>query len=75
MSRRQYRFFYHFNKPATQQSGEVVWSVHFRGRCYLVRSIQCSQPTQTKTNRRQPRGVVQGHCSEVLVRDSVAVIQ
>jgi len=40
-----------------------------------VRSIQCSQPTQTKTNRRQPRGVVQGHCSEVLVRDSVAVIQ
>jgi len=70
-----YRFFYHFNKPMTQKTGEVIWSVHFRQTCYMVKNIQCQVPTNTKTNRIQPRGVVQGFCKEVIIQNDTAIIR
>lgn len=70
-----WRFFYHFNKPMTQKTGEVMWSIHFRNKCYFVKDISCMVPTVTKTNKKQPKGVVQGFCKEVLIKESVAIIQ
>lgn len=70
-----YRFFYHFNKPLTLKTGEVHWSVHFRQKCYMVKNIQCLVPTNTKTNRTQPRGVVQGFCTDVLIENGTAIIR
>lgn len=69
-----YRFFFHFNKPMSQKTGEVIWSLHFRNQCYILRDILCTVPVETKRNKRQPKGVVQGFCQDVIVVDNVAKI-
>jgi hypothetical protein len=69
-----YRFFYHFNKPMTQKTGKVFWSIHYRQTCYYVNNIECLVPTNTKENPRQPKAVVQGFCKEILIQDGTAII-
>lgn len=71
---KKYRFFYHFNKPMTKKSGYVHWSIHFRNKCYIVRSIECNVNTQTKENKTQPLGVVIGFASNILVNKDKATI-
>jgi len=70
-----YRFFYHFNKPMTQKTGEVHWTVHFRDKCHQVKNILCKVQSNTKANKDQPRGVVQGYCTEVIIDKESATIQ
>lgn len=73
---RDYRFFYHYNKPLSQQLGKVMWSVHFRHRCFMVESIACFTPAFTKTNKTQPYAVMQGWAKKVIVtRDKTAIIE
>lgn len=69
-----YRFFYHFNKPMTLKKGEVIWSLHFRKKCYFVKNINCLVPTNTKINKTQPKGVVQGFCTDIKLEKDVAII-
>lgn len=70
----KYRFYYHFNKPMTKKNGDVIWSVHFKQKCYFVKNIVCMVPTATKQNKTQPRGVVRGHCTDVIIKDDIAII-
>ena len=58
----------------SQKTGAVMWSVHFRNTCYVVKDIQCFVPIGTKGNKRQPKGVVQGFCKEVVIIDGIAKI-
>lgn len=58
----------------TKKTGRVVWSVHFRKKCYFVENIHCFVATNTKINRTQPKGVVQGFCTNVIIENNIAII-
>jgi len=62
-----YRFFYHYNKPASLSAGEPRLSVHFRNTCHIVKSITYYVPCESKINKRQPRCVMAGSASMVKV--------
>lgn len=61
MKDREYRFFYHYNKPAGRMS------VHFRNKCHIVDNIDCQVPASTKWNKTQPRVVMQGFARKVRI--------
>lgn len=66
---RKRRFFYHYHRSTGG------WTVHFAGRCIPCMEVKCLVGnTETKLNKRQPKGVVRGFCKAVTVRDNVAVI-
>jgi hypothetical protein len=69
-----YRFFLHYNKPASQAAKRPLWSVHYRNRCHIVDKIDCRRPTESKVNRRQPYVVMRGFARSVDVVDGAAVI-
>ena len=58
----------------TLKKGEVIWSLHFRKKCYFVKNINCLVPTNTKINKTQPKGVVQGFCTDIKLEKDVAII-
>lgn len=60
---KQYRFFYHYNKPQKKMT------VHFRGQCHLAKHLRCLVPCETKWNATQPNIVMQGFASAI-VRDT-----
>lgn len=64
---KKYRFFYHFNKQMTNKSGNVKWSIHFKGRCIIVDYFNCYVCTESKSNKVQPKAVVRGFCKDVVV--------
>jgi hypothetical protein len=68
-----YRFFYHYNKNQTTEE-KVRWSLHYKGVCHIVDDIKCNVLTETKSNGRQPRGIVRGFCSNIEIKDDVATI-
>ncbi len=60
------RFFYHYNKPLTQQLGIVIWSVHFKNTCYFVKGFTCNVPSESKANKCQPYATMIGFANEVI---------
>ena len=60
MATKQYKFFFHYNKPASKAAGEPVISVHWQGACHLVSNIVVNVPTWGKLNNRQPFFVIEG---------------
>jgi len=68
------RFYYHYNKPASTARGCTMWSIHYKGVCHLVTDIDCTVPTRTKANVRQPRAVVVGMCSKLTILNEKAII-
>jgi hypothetical protein len=67
MSRKQYRFWFHYNKPVSKQTGEHLWSVHYRKKCYIVKEIQLLATAFSKINKSQPYAVMQGYATDVVV--------
>jgi hypothetical protein len=67
MKNQSYRFFFHYNKPASKQAGRVKWSVHFRSTCSVVDSINCTVPCKSKVNKRQPYAVMIGTATNVTI--------
>jgi hypothetical protein len=53
-------FFFHFNKPASRKAGHPILTLHWAGRCHLVRKVDCRVPTTTRERLHQPRVVVAG---------------
>jgi hypothetical protein len=64
-----HRFFYHFNK----HTGKMT--VHFKKQCIPVDDITCLVPCETKWNKTQPRLVMKGRATEVVIIDNKAIIQ
>ena len=54
------KFFYHYNKPKSQQLGHPVMTVHTGDQCMYVRGIVCKVPTCTRERKTQPRMVIAG---------------
>lgn len=65
---RKYRFFYHYFR------GKKAMSVHWRGACHVVITVQCDVPCETKWNKRQPYLVMQGFAHGVDIKDGKARI-
>ena len=72
---KQRKFFLHYNKPLSQQRGEMWMSVHFRDTCNFVKHVRCEVPIWSKQRKRQPRCVMEGYATEIVVKDDVALIR
>lgn len=60
-SGKSYRFFYHYHKA------KGLMTVHFRNTCYSVKHIRCEAVCETKWNATQPRIVMRGFASAVII--------
>ena len=56
------------------KTGEVMWTLHYDKKCHAVKYIDCRVQTNTKSNKRQPKAVVQGFAKSVVIENSRAVI-
>lgn len=47
-----YKAIMHFNKPGSKKG--LPWTIHFRGTCYLVKTIKCTVPmvSEWKPNKK-----------------------
>lgn len=71
---RKYVFWFHYNKPYSREHGVDKWSLHHRNTCYIVDKIVCNVPTFSKNNKKQPRVVMKGYASKVIIEDNTATI-
>jgi hypothetical protein len=63
----KYRFFFHYNKPASRAAGAARLSVHFRDVCHIVNGIVCRVPCESKIRKRQPHCVMVGNATDVRI--------
>lgn len=69
-----YRFFFHYNKPASQKAGKPQISVHYRGTCHIVDNVSVSVTTRGKINVRQPKFVVVGEAHNLEIKHNIAYL-
>ena len=66
---KKYRFFFHYRRS----TGGMT--IHFRGKCYSCKNLECTVPVETKYNKIQPRLVLQGYCTEIVIEyDKIVII-
>ncbi len=65
---KQYRFFYHFNKHKN------MMSVHWQKQCLIVKNVECNVPCRTKWSDKQPKIVMCGKASNVIIENDIARI-
>ena len=64
-------FFFHYNKPASRAAGENRLTVHWQGRCEIVRSLECYVPIETRARKAQPRCVMAGKAESVTIKNEM----
>ena len=57
---KKYSFFYHYNKPLSRATGSPKLTVHYKGVCHVVDSIECLVPTASRVRKTQPHVVIAG---------------
>jgi hypothetical protein len=62
------RFFFHYRKQTN------TMTIHWKKECLQAKEIKCSVPVETKWNKIQPRLVIQGFASEVIIENDIAYI-
>lgn len=75
MDAKRYRFFYHYNKPLSQQKKKPVISVHYRKQCLFADNVIVNVKTRGRINKRQPRFVVTGKAKSITIRKGIAYIE
>lgn len=58
---KQYRFWFHYNKPMSRQMDMAVWTVHWKNKCWQALSIKCNVDTETHERSSQPHAIVRGY--------------
>ena len=72
---KKYKFWFHYNKPASRTAGEPRLTVHFRDQCYLVNKVCCyGIDIVTRNNKKQPHCVVAGNATDLVIKNDVADI-
>lgn len=72
---KKYAFFFHYNKPLSLRRKKPMISVHWKGACIFVEQLVCNVTASSRTNaKRQPRFVMAGFATNIIVRDKTAVI-
>jgi len=69
-----HRFYFHFNKPESLRQKKTLWSVHWKGSCYIAEQIVCKVSCESKANKRQPFAVMRGFANSVTVENGRVVI-
>lgn len=69
------RFWFHYNKPASQAQQCNVLTIHYRGACHLVTGIDCRVPIATRSRTSQPRCVMAGDADNIEINNGLAVIR
>jgi hypothetical protein len=64
-----YRFFYHYFRA------KKAMSVHFRGKCSVVKHVVCGAPCESNYNTRQPVLVMQGFADDDRIEGDKAFIE
>jgi hypothetical protein len=62
-----YRFFFHYNKPASKAAGKPQLTLHHKKVCHIVDAIQCDVPCGSKINKTQPHVVIAGNCASLAI--------
>jgi hypothetical protein len=75
MSKRSYKFYYHYNKPASKQQKRDLMSFHFKGQCHIVPDIECEVKCKSKIRNRQPRIVMEGFASDPIITATKIIIR
>lgn len=70
-----YVFWYHFNKNAWRQRHAISWTVHWRGVCYIVDTINCGVPTHSCERTTQPVAVIKGKARRLEIREAEGKIE
>lgn len=64
----KYRFYFHYNKQHKQMS------VHYRGKCHIIKHVYCFAPCQTKYSTTQPYLRMQGYTEKMEIVGETAYI-
>jgi hypothetical protein len=62
------RFFFHFRKS----TGDLT--LHWNKQCIPIKNIECKVPVETKWNKQQPKVVLRGFATSVIITDDKAII-
>jgi len=65
---KQYRFFYHYNKHKN------MMTVHWHKQCLIVKNVECNVPCITWWSERQPKIVMRGKASSIVIIGDTARI-
>ncbi|MEL0118496.1 MAG: hypothetical protein VXB01_06105 [Opitutae bacterium] len=74
MEPKKFRFYFHYNKPASRREGRAVLTLHYKGTCHRCHSISCIVPTETHERARQPQIVVRGWANHIFLDDSEELV-
>lgn len=72
--KRKYKFFFHYNKPASLKAGKPQLTVHFKGVCHIVDRVCILTPTWSENRKQQPRCVICGKADNVSIFNGVATV-
>ena len=67
-------FFFHFNKPESAKKGKPQISIHFAGVCHIVDNLQVSVSTYGRIRNKQPRFVMTGYASCLVINGGEAIL-
>lgn len=67
-------FWFHYNKPESRKTGEPRLTVHYAGKCHIVRGIDCGVPTFSHNRKDQPHCVIKGR-GVLEIREGIAIIR
>jgi hypothetical protein len=68
------RFFFHYNKIQSRIKGYNILTLHYKGKCHLVKDIRCNVPIETAARKYQPRCVLRGRATRIDIVDEKAYI-
>lgn len=71
---KKYSFFYHYNKPASLKAGRNQLTVHYQNMCLLVDGVDVRVPCKSKNRKKQPRCVLVGKCTSIIIENGIAII-
>jgi hypothetical protein len=68
------RFYFHYNKPASQKAGEPRLSLHFQNACHIVPKIDCRVKINSRNRKSQPHCVMAGEARKITIKKEKALI-
>jgi len=71
---RQYKFFLHYNKPASLKAGKPKITIHHRGKCHILDNVIINVPACGEIRKTQPRFVIAGMCNQFDIVDNVGIL-
>ncbi len=67
-------FWFHYNKPASQQAKKPQITIHYNQQCIIVDNLICEVPIVGRLRKSQPRWVVAGKTKGITIKNGIATI-